>query len=283
MVKLLEHLPYYAITKSFIKDIQKNMVFVRAGNIALFSLLSIFPFLILLAITLGFIKDIHDVNELLVRISPYVPEYLYNIIQHELYNRSTSPLTQLSNNIFNIGWHIGLTLFSSSAAARSVLFAFRAISDAHEKIGVGNIVLRSILFVLSSILFFLITSLLASGLIFILPNLPYITQFDGLEKLLQFFVALAFLSVFFNITYTLSLTGYNQNKIGGWLGSIIAACLFMLITAGFAFSSKYFSMRADMYGEYTQLVNLMLWFYLCSIALLMGAQINAFRDERLRK
>ena len=63
----------------------------------------------------------------------------------------------------------------------------------------------------------------------------------------------------------------------GWVsaGSVAAALIWLLASAGFAVYSSFSSSYADNYGSFAGIIILMFWLYLTVFAVLFGAELNA--------
>lgn len=66
-------------------------------------------------------------------------------------------------------------------------------------------------------------------------------------------------------------------------GAVISAIAWSVFSLVFSFYLSSFDSFSYMYGSLTTLIFIMLWLYFCMYILLIGAEINAYFEEKLRK
>ena len=64
---------------------------------------------------------------------------------------------------------------------------------------------------------------------------------------------------------------------------MISAVAWSLFSLGFSVYLDYYDGFSNMYGSLTTIILILLWLYFCMYIVLIGAEINAYFEERLRR
>ncbi|MAI91008.1 YihY/virulence factor BrkB family protein [Ponticaulis sp.] len=280
MLERLKRLYHGSLIEHVMEGYSENDVPTRAAALAFYSFLSVFPFVALLVWISTASGSIETAKVIPSRFSAFLPPDFIDLIRDEIDHRlSLSGRMSLSLAIF----HIVLLLLSSGAALRSMLFSFRQISDAEEVIGIFGIVWRSFLFVIPVLIFVVVASSLVAIITYVVVTLTSTLQTAWLVTPLLWLVVTAMLIGFLNAIYASGLIGRQNLAIHGWLGSSIAASCISVVTIALTIYFQINPVNREWYGSPGFLINVLLWFYACSLCLLMGAQINAALHGRKRK
>ena len=94
-------------------------------------------------------------------------------------------------------------------------------------------------------------------------------------KILHWPVALCFVVVAFALLYFWGPDVHTQKWHWITPGSVLGVGLWILVSAGFRVYLHYFNAYSSTYGSLGTVIILLLWFYITSLALLTGAEINA--------
>ena len=65
-------------------------------------------------------------------------------------------------------------------------------------------------------------------------------------------------------------------------GAVISAVAWSVFSLIFSIYLEYFNV-SNMYGSLTTLIMIMLWVYFCMFIVLLGAEINAYFEDKFRK
>ena len=66
-------------------------------------------------------------------------------------------------------------------------------------------------------------------------------------------------------------------------GAVVSAVAWSLFSLGFSVYLDYYDGFSNMYGSLTTIILVLLWLYFCMYIVLIGAEINAYFEERLRR
>jgi membrane protein len=130
---------------------------------------------------------------------------------------------------------------------------------------------------------FMILTAIAAALLVVLP--PLLERFFGGE-LLSTLLSLArwpalFIALSLGIALLYWLGPSPQDRKWRWLtpGSIIAALLWCMVSAGFSYYAANFGSYDATYGSLGAAIGLMTWMWLSITVILLGAELNAQIDK----
>jgi len=184
---------------------------------------------------------------------------------------------------------IALAFFSASAAVGNLLSALSAVFDRTEKRPwlKKRILALSLLFG---------TVLLLAVMVALMAIVPEVLRdWDGnrvVEVLIEFgrFLGLGILmAVGLSVLYRVGPAPIRSETIelvpGGRralvsIGAIIATVLFVLLSWGFGVFARNFGSYNETYGALAGIIVVLLWLQLASLAVLIGAEIDALREHR---
>lgn len=66
-------------------------------------------------------------------------------------------------------------------------------------------------------------------------------------------------------------------------GAVISAVAWSLFSLGFSIYLDVYDGFSNMYGSLTTIILILLWLYFCMYIMLIGAEINAYFEEKLRE
>ncbi|MFC6198070.1 YihY/virulence factor BrkB family protein [Ponticaulis profundi] len=255
-----------------LKACSRNDLTTRAANLALFSIMSVFPFIAILVWLTTLSGSAHDAHVWSDRFDLFLPPDFAKLVTEEIDYRLEQ---SVGKNAWTLMFHMLLLLFSAGAAVRSFLFSLREIAIAEEKIGIAHIFWRSFFFIIPIVLFVFIASGLVGVVSYIIYTLSDFLASTWLVMPLLWLIITLILVVILNGVYASSLIGHQIIRIHGWLGSSVAAALVTVVTLGLTAYYEINPVNREWYGSPGFIINVLLWFYACSVCVLLGAQINA--------
>lgn len=256
--------------KRIYNDFVKDEVTVYAAQASFFTVLSFFPFLMILLTVIQIIPTISQDDLLLVlaRLAPSRVYPLLRTIVTDLY--TTAPAAILSVTTIATIWSAsrgmlgierGLNRIAGCTRRRGYL-ASRLINSGYTVVFILVCIVSLILMVFGSAL----QRLLLTWFPFLQHLVPYLISLRAL-------IALTILILFFMALYTYLPMERGRMKeqipgalfsTGGWL----------LCSYGFSIYFSHFKRFSYMYGSLAAVVILMLWIYFCICILFLGAEIN---------
>lgn len=249
-----------------------NVPIVSAG-VGFYSFLAIFPALTALISIYGLAFNPQQVQDQLLQLASVMPEQALEILKQQLEN-----LVSTSGGALGWGVAIGI-LFSLWSAKQGTSSLFTGLDIAYGVKKPRGFLMQnaiSLLFTFGAILLVI----LSMSLIVAFPALVgYLGLPDWLENLISWtrwvllaFIVISFLSLIYK--YAPARRPMPETR---WVmpGAILATLLWLLASWGFSFYVSNFGNYGEMYGAISAVVVLMLWLFLTSFIILIGAELNS--------
>jgi len=243
-----------------------------AAQLAYYFFLALFPALLFLVAIVSYVPIQHLMDNITQTLSRVAPWEVVSIIQDQL----TKIANDKNGGLLTLGM-LG-TIWSSSSGVNAVIDVLNQTYDIEEGRPWWKVKATAIALTLALGLFVVVSFILVVGG----PTLAEKvadwfhlgSAFALTWKIVQWPV------VFFLISLAIALVFYyapDAEQDWVWItpGSILATLLWVLISLGFKFYVSNFGSYNATYGTIGGVIVLMLWFYVSSLAVLTGAELNA--------
>jgi membrane protein len=251
-----------------------------AGGVAMYVLLSVFPGLAALVSFYGLFATPSDVVSHLKDFSTVLPPGVWDI-----FNAQLQELVQHSNSTLSLAaaLSVAIALWSARSAMSALMTATNIAYGEREKRSFLKQVVISLAFTLGAILGFLIMLVLGVGI-------PLALKLLGTGNALQIAATVLRLA----LLWALAVLGLSviyryapARELARWRwvtwGSALAATLWLAASALFAFYVQRFGSYGKTYGALGGVIVLLMWFYISSIIVVLGAELNAEMERQTRK
>ncbi len=260
------------IARRLFKSIgEKNMSILAAG-VAFYLLLAIFPALAAIVTTYALLADPQTVAEHLSKASGFLPGDVMDIFNEQLSTLSSQPAEGLSFKlIFGV-------LFAIWSAHKGVDALTAAIGVAYKEPETRNFFRLNLLTYLLTAAAILFTVIILA----LLVVLPSITAFLMLPDWWNLLIPIVRWLVFVAVVSLAIATLYKYAPARRpaqwkWLstGAVLATILWLAGSALFSFYVSQFGTYNETYGALGAIVVLLLWLFISSYAIIIGAALNA--------
>jgi membrane protein len=258
-------------------NINRHRVVAMAASATFYSILALFPAIAALVSLYGLFADPATIASHLDALAGVLPGGAVQVIGDEL-RRVTSQRNDALGLAFVIG--LGTALWSANAGVKALFDALNLVHDAPEKRGFIRLNAVSLAFTAAAIGFVL----LALGAVVVLPiALDYLGIATGADQVVRWLRWPALLLV---VMLGLSLLyRYGPSRTGArwrWItwGSVIAAVLWLLASVLFSWYAASFGSYNKTYGSLGAVIGFMVWIWISTIVILLGAEIDAEFDQR---
>ena len=242
-----------------------------AAALAYQGLFSLFPFLLFLIALLGFLHLPEFFDYLRQQADYVLPAQAL-----EQVNPVIDQLQQRQGGLLSIG--IVVALWSSSAAVRSLMTALNAAYDVREARPAWKRIPLSLLYTFGIVaMLMLIAALMILG--------PQVMSWIAGKVGLQDFVVILWNVLRWPVIVLLMMMAVaviyyvtpNVEQRFRFItpGSVLAVVLWIAASLGFGYYVKNFADYNAMYGSVGAIIVLLLYFYISSAVLLLGAELNA--------
>jgi membrane protein len=262
------------------EEIREDRLSMIAAAMSYYALFAFVPALTSVILIYAWVSDPVAVTEHIEKVSRLMPAETQEILRDQL-----TALASKASSTLGVG-AIGsllLSLFMASKGSKAIMEAMNVIYNERE----GRGLIKFNVMALTMTLLGTVLSLVALAVIAGIP--AFFGQFD-LPPLLQtgvtagsWLVLLSLFSFFLAFAYRY---GPNREKAKWrWVswGSIIAALLWAVASAGFSWYAMKFGNFNKTYGSLGAIIVLMLWFYISSFVMLLGGEINAELEHQTAK
>ena len=242
-----------------------------AAQLSYYFLLALVP-AILCVVALASFIPVQVVHDLIARMGAVVPADIVNILREQLQNVSNGR----NRGIFTVG--MLMAIWSSSAAVVGIIDALNRAYDIEEARPWWKVRLTAITLTLGVAVFVVV----AFGLVMIGPTLAdQVASRLGLGaafalgwKILQWPIVFALIVVVVGVIFYF---GPDAEQDWEWVtpGAVLGTVLWLVASLGFKIYVTNFANYNESYGSLGGVIVLMLWFYVSSLAILIGAEMNA--------
>lgn len=244
-----------------------------AGGVAFFVILAIFPALAALISLYGLVINPHRIVAQINGLSTVMPSGVVDLLKQE-----TTRLASRKAGL-GIGLVVGLagSLWSANSGVKSLFDALNVVYGEEEKRSFLRLNLISFAFTVGFIFFVLIAS--AALLVF-----PSMMGALSLRAQMALIIRYGVWPVFYVVAGAVIALAYRfgpsrQAADRHWIttGSAVAALAWLAVSALFSWYTANFANYGATYGSLGAIVGFMMWVWLSSMVVLLGAEIDAVR------
>lgn len=264
------------IVNGFIDRSNRDHISAYAAQSAYFILLSFIPFILLLMTSVRYTPLTQ--NMILDAVVRVVPDEFQNFVKQiilEVYSKSLAvvPLTAV------------ITLWTAGKGLQGLTNGLNSVYQVYETRNYFAARIRSAVYTLIFILIIIATLIL---LVFgnsiqhaLVEHLPFISNVTRSILQMRTALSLVVLSLVFLIMYKF-LPNRKATLKSQLPGAVISAAAWSVFSLAFSIYLEYFKVT-NMYGSLTTLIMIMLWMYFCMFIFLLGAEVNAYFEDKFRK
>jgi membrane protein len=254
------------------QDNNENRVLAVAAGVVFYGLLAIFPAITALVSLYGLFAKGSTINEHLSVIASFLPSGAVDIVQEQV-NR----LVSKGDAKLGVGFIFGLlvALWSANAGMKAVIDALNVVYDEKEKRGFIKLNLVSLAFTIGALL----SVLLAIGAVVVVPLILNFVGLGGLGSTLLSVLRWPLLLVLIIVGLAVLYRYAPSRREPRWqwltVGSVFAAVAWLVSSALLSWYLSNFANYDATYGSLGAAIGLMMWMWISSIVILVGAELNA--------
>ncbi|HET9624449.1 MAG TPA: YihY/virulence factor BrkB family protein [Kofleriaceae bacterium] len=250
---------------------------VLASGTSLYALLAAVPTIAAVVGIYGLIADPHEIHGHLRGLASVLPPEVVQFVSDQLELQAQRSSGELG---VAIATSLGIALYSARGAARGLIIALNCAYRIRDHRSWPRRLLLS--FAMAGVT--LVGLIVMFGVIVALPGIAALLHLRGLGIVgwLRWPVLMALFFAAFLLLYRYAPAPRPLGRERYlWPGSLIATVLLVLVSWGLSQWVERVSNYALIYGAFGSIVVVILWFYLSTIALILGGFLNA-ELERLR-
>lgn len=264
-----------SIPRELVKRYIKHFVGANCASMAYYLMFSIFPLLISVSAILGkYSLNVSTDSTLSLLIPSSVIDIYNSYIEHAISNRST----------LLIVWGLVFGIYFLTRAVHCITRATKRAYGVSER----NSSLRYAVLLIGRTIFFIALILILLAVIVVgtdaLYSLSLVFSFLGSGAIEAWnflrFILLAAVMLFILNSVFYSLPGKVITRKQALPGTFGALILWLLFSLAFAYYVSNLSNFSFFYGSIGTIIVLLLWIYMSSMSIIMGAELNSVLVER---
>jgi membrane protein len=263
---------WWAILRDFWAEIDRDHVSIMAAGIAFYALLSIFPGMSALISIYGLVADPITIENQLSSLSGILPQEALKLLSDQLHALVAAPRDKLG-----LGLVVGLllALWSATSGTGALMQALTVAYEERDNRGTLSFYGGAIALTLAIGVFALLSLFLIAGIPAVIGSLPLAELWRDRISLIRWPLLAILALVAMGVLYRYAPARRNPCWHCFSAGTIGAAVLWLVGSAGFSFYVARFSSYDKTYGSLGAVVILLMWFYVTAYIILAGAELNS--------
>jgi membrane protein len=263
---------WWTILTNFWARLDRDHVSIMAAGTAFYALLSIFPGMSTLISIYGLVADPATIETQLNSLSGVLPQEALKLLSDQLHALVAAPRDKLGLGLVVSSL---LALWSATSGTGALMQALTVAFEERENRGVLSFYGRVIALTLGIGLFALLSLFLIAGIPAIIDSLPLSELWRERISLIRWPLLAILALVAMGVLYRYAPARRNPCWYCLSAGTIGAAVLWLVGSAGFSFYVARFSSYDKTYGSLGAVVILLMWFFVTAYIILAGAELNS--------
>jgi membrane protein len=270
---------WQVVRRAFAESSADNIA-ILAGGVAFFAFLSLFPALIAALTLYGLVADPATVARQVEDLAAGLPRDTQPIVAGTLQS-----LTSPEGTALGIGLIVSvlLALWSASGGTANLMTAINLAYDEDETRGFVRLRGTALALTLGAIVFVLLALGLVAVVPVVLDALPLGVIGTVIAQVLRWALLVGVAVVALAVVYRVAPDRDSPRFRWTSPGAVVATVLWVAGSAAFSLYVNNFGSYNATYGALAGVAVLMLWLYLTSYIVLLGAEINAESERQTRR
>lgn len=256
-------------------EIDRDRVLAVAAGVTFYAILAVVPAITALISVFGLVLSPAEVPGLLAPITSMMPQEAATLITAQ-----AERISDTANDTLSLTVLIALliALWSANGGTKALIEALGIAYDVRETRGFVRLNLVSLAFTLAGIGLVIVLGVLVAALPFLVDQLGPVGE--DLILALRWPIILALLLAVLAAIYYWGPDW--PDPVWAWItpGAVVAAVGLIAASAGLGWYVSNFGSYDETYGSLAAVVVLMLWIWLSTVMVLVGAEINAELERR---
>jgi membrane protein len=255
------------------REVQDDRVLLVAAGVTFYGLLALFPATAALVALYGLFADAATINELFRLLAGFLPDGALEVIGDQVRR-----IAAQGQGTLGLAFLVTLVLsiWGANAGTKAIFDALNIIYEEQEKRGFLKLTLWSMAFTAGAI----ILALIASASVLAVPialGLFGVPQQSGLGLLALLRWPLLYLLILFGLACLYRYGPSRTHPQWRWVtwGSALAGAIWIAGSLAFSWYVANFGNYNATYGSLGAVIGYMIWMWLSTIIVLLGAEINA--------
>jgi membrane protein len=261
-----------------VNGIQEDRVLLVAAGVTFYGLLALFPAIAALVSLYGLFTDPASISEQLRLLSGFLPDGALEVIGDQVTRISAQGRGNLS---FTFVGTLLLSLWGANAATKAMFDALNIIYKEQEKRGFISLTIHSLLFTLAGLVMVLLA---IAGIILVPITLKLVgaasSSTSALLSVLRW--PLLYVALLFALACLYRYGPSRTHPQWRWVtwGSAIAGTVWLVGSLALSWYVSNFGSYNATYGSLGAVIGFLVWMWLSTIIVLVGAEINAEMEHQ---
>lgn len=268
---------WWQVTKRAFQESSADNVPMLAGGVAFFAFLAVFPALIAALTLYGLLADPAEVTRQVQSIASALPQSTQPLLTEQL-----TSVAQTSSGALTAGLVISLlaALWSASSGTGNLITAVNLAYDERESRGFVKLRATALGLTLGAIVFVLLTLTLVAVVPAVLDNLGLGVVGRVVAQVVRWVLLVGVVVVGLAVVYRVAPNRASPRFRWVSVGALVATVLWIIGSVAFSLYVNFFGNYNKTYGALAGVIVLMLWLFLTSYIVLLGAEINAESERQ---
>jgi len=271
---------WWQVVKRGWKEASEDQVPLLGAGVAFFGFLALFPALAAFTLIYGLVADPATISAQTQTLTASLPPEARTLLVGQLDQLASVPQQSL-------GWGlvlaIVLALWSASGGVGNLITAVNIAYDEEKKRGFVKDKLLALGVTVGAVIFMALIVALMAGVPVVLGFLDVNGPLRWVIEVVRWLLLAALVMVALAVLYRVAPDRDAPKFRWASAGAATATVLWLVASAAFSLYVTFFGNYAKTYGALAGVVLLMLWLWLTSYAILLGAEINAESEEQTVK
>ena len=258
-------------------QIKEDHVPLLSAGVAFYIFVALFPALIAAITVYGLVADPQEVGEQISGLVDVLPEDVASLLSRQLTDIAAGSESALGLGLL---LSLGGALFAASGGMQNLVKAVNIAYDEEETRGFLRLRGLALLLTVGLVVFLAV----AVGLVAVLPVVLEATGLGGAARIgvqvARWVGLVAFVIIALAVLYRYAADRDQPRLSWVSLGSVVATVLWLIGSAGFSLYVSNFGSYGETYGALAGVVVLLLWLFLTSFIVLLGAEINSEAEHQ---
>ena len=268
---------WWQITRRAWKEAKADRVPLLGAGVAFYAFLSLFPAMIALVLLYGLVADPDQITDQVASFTSALPDDACRLITSSL----TSIASSQSRGIgIGVVVSLALALWSASGGVGNLMTAVNTAYDEEETRGFVRRKATALAMTLGAIVFMVVVIGLVAVVPALLNSFVDSTVLSLGLSILRYVVLVLAVTAALAVVYRVAPSRDAPRMRWVSVGAAVATVLWLVASIGFSLYVSNFGSYGKTYGALASVVVLLMWLWITSYAVLLGAEINAESEQQ---
>ncbi|TQM03133.1 YihY/virulence factor BrkB family protein [Pseudonocardia kunmingensis] len=271
---------WWQVVRRAMRESSADHVPMLAAGVAFFAFLAVFPALIAALTVYGLVADPAQAAAQVEGLAAALPEQTRPLVADQL-----GAIVSTSGGALGLGLVVSLlaALWSASSGTGNLMQAVNIAYDEEESRGFARLRGTALLLTFGAIVFVLVALALVALVPPLLDALPLGPLGTLLAQVVRWGLLITVVIVALAVVYRVAPDRDAPRMRWVSPGAVVAAALWIVGSLAFSLYVDNFGSYNKTYGALAGVVVLLLWLYLTSYIVLLGAEVNAESERQTRR